>query len=142
MNAPRLFTVREAEATLPLVRRVVSDVLAGHQRWKALISEYELLAAPLTAADQEPGAVRAAREAADQEAHRINECLEELTEIGCLFKGFDAGLVDFYALREDRLVFLCWKLDEDHIGYWHEVSAGYDGRHPLDSLMLAEPVAG
>jgi hypothetical protein len=124
MNAPRLFTVREAEATLPLVRRVVSDVLAGHQRWKALISDYELLAAPLTAADQEPGAVRAAREAADQEARRINRCLEELAEIGCLFKGFD------------------WKLDEDHIGYWHEVDAGYDGRHPLDSLMLAEPVAG
>lgn len=142
MSTPRLFTVREAEATLPLVRRIVHDVLAGHRRWKALVAEYELLAAPLTAGDREPDAVRAAREATDHEAHRINACLQELGELGCVFKGFEAGLVDFYALREDRLVFLCWKLDEEHVGYWHEVDAGYDGRHPLDSLMLAEPVAG
>jgi hypothetical protein len=142
MGDQRLFTVREAEATLPLLRRIVSDVLAGHRRWKALVAEYELLAAPLTAGGDEPEAVRAAREAADDEAHRINAWLQELSEIGCLFKGFEAGLVDFYALREDRLVFLCWKLDEEHIGYWHEVDSGYDGRHPLDSLMLAEPVTG
>jgi len=142
MNAPRLFTVREAEATLPLVRRIVTDVLAGHRRWKALVAEYELLAAPLTAGEQEPAAVRTAREATDHEAHRINAYLLELTGIGCVFKGFEVGLVDFYALREDRLVFLCWKLDEEHVGYWHEVDSGYDGRHQLDSLMLAEPVAG
>lgn len=142
MGAPRLFTLREAEATLPLVRRIVTDVLQAHRRWRELVTQYELLAAPLTAGNAEPAEVRAVREAADGEAHRINAFLTEMSEIGCMFKGFEAGLVDFYALREDRLVFLCWKLGEDHIGHWHEVEAGYDGRHPLDSLMLAEPVSG
>ena len=141
-GTPRLFTVKEAEATLPLVRRIVLDVMAAHRRWKELVTRYELMAAPLSAGDREPEPVREVREAADREAHRINGYLGEMTEIGCLFKGFDAGLVDFYALREDRLVFLCWKLGEEHVGHWHEVDAGYDGRHPLDQLMLAEPVAG
>ena len=86
--------------------------------------------------------ILALREAASREAVRINDCLVELEAIGCVFKGFEAGLVDFYALREDRLVFLCWHHGEDHIGHWHEVDGGFDGRQPLDELMLMETVAG
>ena len=45
----------------------------------------------------------------------------------------DEGLVDFYALRGDRLVFLCWKHGEDQIAHWHEVGAGFPGRQPIDA---------
>jgi len=140
MAAPRIFTVRQAEATLPLVRRVVGDLLAAYPRWRALVARYELLTGPLRAEDGEPEELRAVREGVTREAERINGFMQELERVGCVFKGFDAGLVDFYALREDRLVFLCWKLDEDHITHWHEVDAGFTGRQPIDSSMLSETV--
>ncbi len=142
MTGPRIFTVREATATLPLVRRVVGELLAAHPRWKELVARYELLCAPRRAEQGESEEILALREAASREAVRINDCLVELEAIGCVFKGFEAGLVDFYALREDRLVFLCWHHGEDHIGHWHEVDAGFDGRQALDELMLMETVAG
>ncbi len=134
--------MREATATLPLVRRVLGELLAAHPRWKELVARYELLCAPRRAEQGESEEILALREAASREAVRINDCLVELEAIGCVFKGFEAGLVDFYALREDRLVFLCWHHGEDHIGHWHEVDAGFDGRQPLDELMLMETVAG
>jgi hypothetical protein len=62
--------------------------------------------------------------------------LQELEAIGCVFKGFDAGLVDFYSLREDRPVFLCWRLGEERIGFWHQIEAGFTGRQPIDGAIL------
>jgi hypothetical protein len=139
---PRLFTVREAEATLPLVRRVVGDLLQAYPRWKDLVARYELLTAPRRAEEGESTEVLELRDAAALEAERINGYLLELEEIGCVFKGFEAGLVDFYALREDRLVFLCWRMGEPHIAHWHEVDAGFEGRQAIDHTMLAETVIG
>ena len=54
-----------------------------------------------------------------------------------MFKGFDAGLVDFYSLREDRPIFLCWKLGEERITHWHEIDAGFSGRQPIDGAILS-----
>jgi hypothetical protein len=137
---PRLFTVREAESTLPLVRRVVGDLLQAYPRWKELVARYELLTAPLRADEGETAEVLELREAAAREAERINDFLLELEEVGCVFKGFEAGLVDFYALKEDRLVFLCWRMGESHITHWHEVDAGFGGRQEIDESMLTETV--
>jgi hypothetical protein len=138
MAAPRIFTVREAEATLPLVRRVVTDLLAAYPRWREHVARYEVLTGPLRSDDVEPAALRETCDAVTREAERINDYMLELERIGCVFKGFDAGLVDFYALKEDRLVFLCWKLDEARITHWHEVDAGFAGRQPIDTDMLSE----
>jgi hypothetical protein len=139
--APRIFTVAEAERTLPLVRRIVTDLLAAYPVWRQAVEEYDLLAGAARAELGETPALQAARETITREAERINGYLQELEQIGCVFKGFEAGLVDFYALREDRLVFLCWRLGEDHITHWHEVDAGFAGRRPLDEVMLQETIA-
>jgi hypothetical protein len=139
---PRLFTVREAESTLPLVRRVVGDLLQAYPRWKEIVARYELLTAPLRAEEGESLEILQLREEAAREAERINDFLLELEEIGCVFKGFEAGLVDFYALKEDRLIFLCWKMGEAHITHWHEVDTGFAGRQEIDESMLAETVVG
>lgn len=141
MAAPRIFTVREAEATLPLVRRVVHDLLAAYPRWREHVARYEVLTGPLKLGDTEPEELRQIRDAVTREAERINGFMLELERVGCVFKGFDAGLVDFYALKDDRLVFLCWKVDEEHITHWHEVDAGYAGRQPIDTDMFSETVA-
>jgi hypothetical protein len=132
----RIFTLEEAERTLPLLRRILTDLRAEYRVWQDAGAEYELLAAGARADRGETDELLAARRAMTESADRISGFLDEIAAIGCLFKGFDAGLVDFYTLREDRLVFLCWRVDEDHITHWHDVESGYAGRQPVDSTFL------
>lgn len=61
----------------------------------------------------------------------ITRLMAGLEEQGILIKDVHSGLVDFPHIREDREVLLCWKMGEKEVGYWHEVEAGYRGRHPL-----------
>ena len=136
MNSPRIFTVQEAEATLPLVRGVVGDLLATYPRWREAVAAYEVISG--AARDTETPELHAAREAVTREAEEINAFLLELEQVGCLFKGFDAGLVDFYGLLDDRLIFLCWRFGEDRICHWHEVDAGFADRQPIAALPLQE----
>jgi Uncharacterized conserved protein (DUF2203) len=41
------------------------------------------------------------------------------------------GLVDFPSIRDGEEVYLCWKLDERSVAWWHEPDAGFAGRQPL-----------
>ena len=132
MTDIRIFTVEEAERTLPLLRRILSDLRTEYDVWREALASYEVLAAGARVETGESAELIASRTAVTAAANRINGFLLELEAIGCLFKGFEEGLVDFYALRDDRLVFLCWKLGEAHITHWHEVDAGFSGRHPID----------
>jgi hypothetical protein len=65
-------------------------------------------------------------------SHRLRERATELAESGAIVKDLEMGLLDFPTLRDDREVYLCWRLGEDHIGWWHEVDAGLAGRQPLE----------
>lgn len=131
-----LFTVDEAQRTLPLVRRIVEDLLAEYPAWRAAVARYEVLSGGARADWGETAELRDAQQTVATHAARINDYLRELEAIGCVFKGFDAGLVDFYSLREDRPVFLCWRLGEDRIRWWHELDAGAAGRQPLDDASF------
>jgi len=135
---PKLFTLAEAERTLPLVRRIVADLMTEYPRWRTAVSRFELLTGGARADWGETGELVAAREAVTVAAARINEYLKELEAIGCVFKGFDAGLVDFYSLRDDRPIFLCWRMGEARIQHWHELDSGFGGRQPIDGAMLTE----
>jgi len=132
----KIFTVDEAEGTLPLVRRIAQDLTDEYPQWRSAVSAYEILTGGARAEGGESEALAASRERVMAHAERINACLRELEQVGCIFKGFENGLVDFYALRDDRLVFLCWRLGEDHITHWHEVDSGFAGRRPIDDVLL------
>ena len=136
MAEARIFTLEEAERTLPLLRRILTDLRTEYRIWQEALAEYELLSGGARAEAGESEELVTARRGVTDSADRISAYLDEIQAIGCLFKGFDAGLVDFYTLREDRLVFLCWRVDEAHITHWHEVDAGYSGRQPIDSTFL------
>src|SRR3989441_13332505 len=66
---------------------------------------------------------------------KINGYLGELEQIGCEFKGFDEGLVDFHGRLDEREILWCWKFGEDRITHWHELEAGFAGRQPLPEVM-------
>ncbi len=133
----KLFTLAEAERTLPLVRRIVQDLTAEYPAWRAAVARFELLTGGARADWGETGELLSAREAVARHAERINRYLQELEAVGCVFKGFEAGLVDFYSLRDDRPIFLCWRLGEERITHWHEIDSGFAGRQPIDRAILS-----
>jgi hypothetical protein len=133
----KLFTLAEAERTLPLVRRIVQDLTAEYPAWRAAVAKFELLTGGARADWGETGELLAARDAVSRHAERINRYLQELETIGCVFKGFEAGLVDFYSLRDDRPIFLCWRMGEERITHWHEIDSGFTGRQPIDGSILS-----
>src|SRR6059036_1383591 len=92
----RYFTLSEANRTLPLVKRIVADILALYPRWRDLVSQYELVAAQARPEWGESPEQLELRARIEDVARQINDTLQELDQIGCVFKGFDEGLVDFY----------------------------------------------
>jgi len=74
------------------------------------------------------------RELTQHQLHLLEafqSALQQLEALGCLLKDLSKGLVDFYTLRDGQLAFLCWKLGEERINYWHDIDSGYAGRQPL-----------
>jgi len=138
MKEPRLFTREEAERTLPLVRRIVRDLMLEHASWRRAVARYEVLAGAAKPAVAEPAEQVAAQHDVEAHASRIEGYLDELQQVGCVFKGFEDGLVDFHSLRENRLVFLCWRYGEERITHWHELDAGAAGRQPLEHVPFTE----
>jgi len=130
---PRTFTAEQANRMLPLVGRIVRDVVAGYRRWQDLVSAFELAAARSRADDPDPDAVLLQREA-QLAAAEIEGFLAELDALGVQCKSPDVGLVDFPTEHDGRTVYLCWRLGEPSVQYWHEVDAGYAGRRPLTQL--------
>jgi hypothetical protein len=63
---------------------------------------------------------------------QVSTNLQAIHELGVLVKDMDIGLCDFPHLREGRVVYLCWKLGEDEIRWWHETTTGYKDRCPLE----------
>ncbi len=59
--------------------------------------------------------------------------IEGIHRRGCLVKDVEKGLVDFYGLSGDRLIFLCWQMDEAEVGHWHPLAGGFAARRPLGS---------
>jgi hypothetical protein len=132
----RYFTPASANATLPLVSRIVGDLLRLHPEWRQAVTDFEL-AQDGADASSETAAARTARLAAGRLAGEIEACLEELEQVGCLFRGFESGLVDFPMRHEGRVVSLCWQHGEAEVAHWHEIEAGFPGRQPLDASFFA-----
>jgi hypothetical protein len=132
--SPKYFTISEANRTLPLVRRIVGDITGLYPRWHDLVHRYELVAAQARPEwGESVEQVELMRQIEDV-AHEINVFLRELEEVGCLFKGFEDGLVDFYGRLDGRDIFWCWKQGEEKVGHWHEIEAGFAGRQVLPEM--------
>ena len=131
----KYFTLAEANRTLPLVKRVVADITALYPKWRELVYRYEYAAAQARPEWGESTEQLELRGDIEAVARNINQYLEELEQVGCVFKGFEQGLVDFYGKLDGRDVFWCWKVGEDRIEHWHDLEAGYAGRQPVPEAV-------
>ena len=131
MSAPRHFTPADANRALPLVRRIVKDIVTLYPTWKDSVETFAVHAANASAEHPDPKAEDAAREV-QRLAEEIDGCLRELAALGVEYKQpLDLGLVDFPGEIDGREVYLCWQFDEPAVAHWHDRDAGFGGRRPL-----------
>jgi hypothetical protein len=130
---PKYFTLDEATALLPTLRPILEEIIALRARLER--TERDLVSLHWKArtnghADHQGsfGEGQSARTALMAE---INAQLLKIHELGVELKDPAVGLIDFPSLRDDREVYLCWRLGEPSIGYWHETTTGFDSRQPL-----------
>jgi len=127
----RYFTVEEARALVPRLRGLLTAIQAEKRQL-----------------DREAEALRRVAASIEQNGHHqellehehrlaalvwaLRQKLQAISALGVEVKDLDLGLVDFPSLRDGREVYLCWRVDEPTVAYWHELDAGYRGRRPLE----------
>ncbi len=121
------FTPVRANSILPQVRSKFAYILNQREKILELQSELSL------AIQQDNGHEKFFR-IKNQINKSITEMyhqIEEFEEMGIMIKSFEEGLIDFAAKRYDEEVWLCWKLGEDKVRFWHRKDEGFIGRKPL-----------
>ena len=136
----RLFTIEQANAMLPLVRAITTDLATVASDVVERRNRLQFLTAGREFKPGDPYAEELAQTESEiqKDAARLQEYVEELRELGVEPKGAMDGLVDFPAMLDGQLVFLCWKLGEPEVMHWHPLQAGFAGRQSL----VAGTVAG
>ena len=122
----KYYTPVEASKTLPLVKRIVYDILEIGKR----IGTLNLM--------QKDGETD--NPEVEELVDKLNGYLAELEQIGCYFKdwNFTIGLVDFPAKINGKEVLLCWRSDEDSLKYYHDIEAGFAGRKLIPREYFSE----
>jgi hypothetical protein len=134
----KTFTLAEANRTLPLISRIVRDLVSRYPSWRELVEEYELLTSSQRADAPDPRVTLLERQVAAL-AREIDGYIHEITELGAEARSpLDSGLVDFPGVHEGRSIFFCWRLGEEAIEHWHERDGGFAGRQPIDTLAFAD----
>lgn len=130
------FTLDEANRMLPLVSRIVGDILGHYERWRAAVEAFEVASA-VARADAPPTDAERLQREAHALARDIQGFMAELAALGLEFKGFELGLVDFPADVDGGRVVWCWHHGEPAVAHWHDIDAGFAGRQPVDALLPA-----
>ena len=129
----KYFTIEEAEELLPTIEKILKRTIRLNKALELLssieIEDYN---------DDYNNLRRVTK--TNKEFHKLSyefySNIEQLENMGCLIKDFETGLIDFYHKFEGRDIFLCWRLGEKSIKFWHEVDTGFMGRKPILDLRM------
>jgi hypothetical protein len=132
--APRHFTREEANAVLAQVRPLTEQLVEHRASLSAAQFERKQLALQIAGngGAVDPAGTAALDEQIAREHAGVARCVNAIHELGGVVKDADTGLVDFPAQVAGAEAFLCWRLGEDEIAYWHGIDEGFPGRKPLD----------
>jgi hypothetical protein len=124
----KVFSIEEANALLPAVRKILARIQRAHGR---LISYQSAARHAAEGAEQGGGGMPDGSRYLSL-LFELSGRTGELETLGVQLKDYARGLIDFPSLRDGRVVLLCWQLGEgDQIEWWHDVEAGFAGRQPL-----------
>jgi hypothetical protein len=129
MANARYFSIEQANAAIVVIRPLLAEI---HEiRSRILANRPELWQAMEHAAGN-GGSAELTRMASEFEL--LDSLVHGILDTGVEIKDLSSGLLDFRALRNDREVYLCWKMDEDEVLFWHELETGFSGRQPIQSF--------
>ena len=124
----KIFSIEEANALLPTVRRILEAIRVAHRR---LLSFEEAAKHAAEGAEGGGGGMQGGGRYVSL-LIALSTRTSELDALGVQLKDYARGLIDFPSLRDGRVVLLCWHLGEgDQIEWWHDTEAGFAGRQPL-----------
>jgi hypothetical protein len=135
----RLFTLTEAERARQELEPFLVEAMDSRKKLSGLESELAAVAARIMMMGgvlvpyEKLAAVRMQH---NQLAETLKSALDHILETGCLIKDLDVGLLDFPAVINQQDVYLCWKLGEDRIRFYHRQDEGFASRKPLDPRDL------
>jgi hypothetical protein len=134
-NEPKLFSLSEAEHARRQVEPLLIDAMEGRRQMADLEESLSAIANRI----QIMGGVTidydvAAHMRADlnKVVAKVKDALDQIQATGCIVKDLDSGLVDFPSVIKDEEVYLCWRLGEDRIRFYHRQDEGFSGRKPID----------
>lgn len=129
-----VYSVEAAQELLPHVRLLVRGagerLLRLRMGWSQDPALYRAVEANAYI-PQPPGGTAVALADVPRSLTPLVQLHDELDRLGVTLRDPIRGLLDFYHEREGRLVYLCYRLDEERLAYWHELDAGFAGRQPL-----------
>jgi len=134
---PKTFTAAEANALLPHVIPLVEQLQGIARSIAQTAQQLNEAVAKVTAGNGYPiqslkAKIRELTEHQLQLVEAFQSAHAQLEDLGAMLKDLTIGLVDFYSVRQEQPIFLCWKAGEDRIRFWHTLEAGYAGRQPLE----------
>ena len=129
MPAEPVYTVAEARALLPQVRSILLQLALERHRADA---SHQALHRHLGDRAHDPGNAQRQLES-DTAEHRaqVRSLLDYLESLGVVVRDLETGLVDFPTVRDGEPAWLCWRLDDPELAWWHTTREGYGSRRPL-----------
>jgi hypothetical protein len=129
----RHFTVAEANAMIPALTALLEEMRVHGQQLAAIQQRSAQVSQKLRGnGHHNPSEDAMVAQITESLQEDLQEGITKLNDWGIELKDLGEGLVDFPAMREGRTVFLCWKLGEPEVGFWHEITTGVAGRQPVD----------
>ena len=131
----KIFSLRDAERLRAQLEPILIEAIEARRKLAELEEQLAKLAERI---QQSGGMMLSFEKAAKQRLERnrlaesIHSALEQIQSTGCIVKDIEVGLLDFPARINGEAVYLCWRLGEDRIRFYHSQDEGFSGRKPID----------
>ena len=134
-----LFNVDEANQLLDWLRPTLAQLVGLKREFDKVQGQVDVLTLAASGASPSNPDARALDDLQRRRVslgEELGKGVQAIHRRGVLLKDLDGGLVDFYTISGDRLIFLCWKLGEPEVAHWHPLEGGFSSRLPLDRTEL------
>jgi hypothetical protein len=129
----RYFGIDEANARVGDLRPILSELRSDRDRVAEAQRELERGRGSNGSGEHAEELARLEAEVREV-VRRMQQAVTQIDDWGIMLRDIGGGLIDFPALANGRPIWLCWRLGEGDIAFWHEANAGFDQRKPLSEL--------
>lgn len=136
---PKRFTLAEAQGLIPTLDRLLRQAVTlkgDYEEAERAVQSFTEHVMMMGGVAVDRASVLESRRRREALAAGLRNSIEQILEFGCQLKDLDTGLIDFPTLFRGNEVYLCWKLGEPSIEFWHGVEEGFRGRKPIDRDFL------